>query len=87
MKPFARFWIPACLTIWLASCGQTVKTETIRLTPPTSLTLPCKVADPKPDSPTVRDLIASRALYRQALQDCDARMSAIREWAETPPQG
>jgi hypothetical protein len=63
-----------------------VKTETIRLKPPADLMRPCKVSDPRPDAPTVRDIIASRELYREALAECDARMNSLRQWS-SPPQG
>ena len=82
MKPFAACLILPFLPILLASCGVTPRTETIRLTPPANLTTPCKASDPRPETPTIRDLVESRAIYREALAECDARMGAIREWAE-----
>ena len=80
MRKSATFLTLAFLTLLLASCGP-AKVETVRLTPPADLTRPCKVTDPKPEAPTIRDLVASREAYREALAECDARMGAVREWA------
>lgn len=79
MKRFAIICASPFLLI-LSACFGPTKTEVIRLTPPSDLTRPCKVTDPKPEAPTIRDLVASREAYREALAECDARVAAIREW-------
>lgn len=65
-------WISACLTISCVSCAPRI----VAMPPPAALTQDCPI--PVLEGETYRDAIVLAERRAQALQECSARMRALR---------
>lgn len=84
MKWFAIGCASLC-QIALSACSTATKTETIRLTPPSEMTTPCRLHLPPRPFPgeAVNELGAEVAIaYKLAYEQCAAKVDQIRRWYE-----
>lgn len=71
--------LAAAGAIFLAGCGHTpIRPEIVA--PPTDLMAPCPA--PAGSAATNGQLAEWLAAYREALKQCDADKTALREWAK-----